>query len=234
MKEKAVIRELNDVHARVYDVISNFPFYHEHLDQVLAELGPKKGKFYLDLGCGTGNLLGTAGKTGVPFIGLDFSEEMLKMAKGKSKNLVMADLHHLPFRDGCIDGVTSVNVFYQLDRPKAFLKEIQRVLRPRGKVVISTPKRGASSRRFDIELVKTAIKNPKLLVNVRKLVEYNNINKKIIDVNPNAFYKKEELEKMFEDFEVQSIKKAYKGQNWLVVARKPCRLVGTVEKLGLG
>jgi len=217
------IKKWNDAHARVYDVITNFPFYCEHLNQIMAELGPKKGKFYLDLGCGTGNLLGIAGGKGIPFIGVDFSSEMLRRARKKGKNLVMADLHHLPFRDGCIDGAASVNVFYQLDRPEAFLKEIQRVLKPGGKVVISTPKRGASSRRFDLELIKTAIRNPKLLINVRKLVEYNNINKKIIDTNPTTFYGKEELEKMFRDFEVQGIKKAYKGQNWLVVARKPAK-----------
>jgi len=217
------VEKLNDAHASFYDVLTNFQFYREHLDQVLAELGPKKGKLYLDLGCGTGNLLNMAGKIGVPFIGVDFSEEMLKRARAKGKNLVMADLHHLPFRDGCIDGVASVNVFYQLDLPEVFLREVHRVLKPRGKAVISTPRRGASSLWCNIELIKTAMRNPKLLIDVGKLVECSMVTKKIIDTNPSAFYDKEELKKLLKDFEVQSIKKAYKGQNWLVIACKPTK-----------
>lgn len=224
MREKAqTIRKLNDAHARVYDVIANFQFYREHIDQVMAEWGPEKGKLYLDLGCGTGNLMSAVREIGIPLIGVDFSEEMLKRASKKGKNLVMADLQHLPFKDGCIDGIASVNVFYQLSHPEMFLKEIYRVLKPRGKIIISTPRRGASSSRFDLELIKTALRNPKLLIDVRKFVEYNNIDKKIIGVNPNAFYGREELEEMLKDFEVQSIKNAYKGQNWLVVARKPAK-----------
>jgi ubiquinone/menaquinone biosynthesis C-methylase UbiE len=227
LREKAsIMRKLNDAHARVYDAIASLPFYREHLDQVLTELGPEEGKLYLDLGCGTGNLLAAAGKIGALFIGVDFSEEMLKRARSKGKNLVMADLHHLPFKDGCIDGAVSVNVFYQLPHPEAFVKEVLRILKPRGKIVVSTPRQGASTRRLDLELIKTAIRNPKLLIDIRKLVEYSNVDKKIIDANPDAFYDKEELEKIFENFEVQSIKKAYKGQNWLVVARKSPQLVG--------
>jgi len=35
-----LVRKLNDAHVGVYDVITNFPFYREHLDQIIAELGP--------------------------------------------------------------------------------------------------------------------------------------------------------------------------------------------------
>ena len=186
----------------------------------------KPGDHSLDVACGTGDLailtagqVGSAGKV----TGVDFSEEMLKRARAKGKNLVMADLHHLPFRDGCIDGVASVNVFYQLDLPEVFLREVHRVLKPRGKAVISTPRRGASSLWCNIELIKTAMRNPKLLIDVGKLVECSMVTKKIIDTNPSAFYDKEELKKLLKDFEVQSIKKAYKGQNWLVIACKPTK-----------
>lgn len=227
MREKiSAIRKLNDAHATVFDVVTIFPFYRDHLKQIIAGLGPEKGKLYLDLGCGTGNLLEIARNMGVSFIGVDFSAEMLKRAKKKRKDLVMADLHHLPFRNSCIDGITNVNVFYQLDRPKMFLKEVYRVLKPRGKIVISTPRREESPFRFIPGLIGTVIRNPGILTNVGKIkeaTEYSRINKSIIDVNPDTFYDREELEEMLADFEVQSIKKAYKGQNWLVVARKPAK-----------
>lgn len=223
MERKALtVRKLNDAHAQVYDVIANFSLYREHLDQVIAELRPEKGKLYLGLGCGTGNLLGVAREIGIQFIGVDFSPEMLKRAKKKAKNLVMADLHHLPFRDSCIDGIANINVFYQLARPEMFLKDAYRILKPGGKVVISTPKR-EKSHRYILGLIETAVRNPKIFTNLGEVVKYDKINQKIIDINPNAFYDKEELEEMLKDFEIESIKKAYKGQNWLISARKPAK-----------
>jgi ubiquinone/menaquinone biosynthesis C-methylase UbiE len=224
-KKTSKIRKLNDAHARVYDAITNFPFYREHLDQIMAELGLERGKLYLDLGCGTGNLLAAAKKAGVPFIGVDLSAGMLKKAKRKGKDLAMADLHRLPFRGGCIDGITNVNVFYQLDRPKTFLKEAHRVLKPGGKVVISTPRPSKTPMvlRFVPELMKTFTRDPKLLTKVKKMTEYGRIDKQIIDLNPSTFYSREELEAMLGDFEIQNIKKAYGGENWLVSVRKPSK-----------
>jgi ubiquinone/menaquinone biosynthesis C-methylase UbiE len=224
-EKKSKIRELNDEHAMVYDVITIFPFYRNHLKQIITGLEPARDKLYLDLGCGTGNLLEIAQDTEVLFIGVDFSSEMLKRAKKKGKNLVMADLHYLPFRNSCIDGITNVNVFYQLDHPEIFLKEVYRVLKPGGKIIISTPRRGGSLFSFVPRLIKTVIRHPGILTNVGKIKEltaYSKINRNTVDMNP-AFYDKEELEEMLADFEVQSIKKAYEGQNWLISASKPAK-----------
>jgi ubiquinone/menaquinone biosynthesis C-methylase UbiE len=215
------IRKLNDAHAQVYDVVANFSLYREHIEQILMELEPEKGKLYLDLGCGTGNLLDAACKIDITIFGVDLSWEMLKKAKMKSKNLVMADLHHLPFRKDCIDGITNVNVFYQLNT-KVFLKEVYRILKPGGKIVISAPKPGKSYR-YALGIFKTVVRNPKILTNLRELVKFDKINKKILDTYPDALYEREELEKMLKDFEIKSIKKAYMGQNWLISGRKPAK-----------
>jgi ubiquinone/menaquinone biosynthesis C-methylase UbiE len=219
------IRELNNAHAKVYDTITGFPFYHKHLGQIIAELAPKRGKLYLDLGCGTGNLLAAAKKKGIPLTGVDLSAGMSKKAKGKGKDLVIADLHHLPFRDGCIDGITNVNVFYQLAHPRAFLREVYRVLKPGSKIVISTPKprKLPPLLRFIPVFIKAFTRNPKLLTKIKKMTEYGRIDQKIIDLNPGTFYNKKELEGMLGDFEVEGIKNGYAGQNWLVSARKPLK-----------
>jgi len=190
----------------------------------MKELRPERGRRYLDLGCGTGNFLETTKGTKALFVGVDFSAEMLKRAKRRAKDLVMADLHHLPFRNSCIDGIVNVNVFYQLDRPKVFIKEVHRILKPWGKVIISTPKPAKTPFRFIPELIKTVIRNPKIFTKLGKLEEitdYNKIEQKIIDLNPGSFYEREELEKMLKGFEILNVKKTYEGQNWLVVARKP-------------
>jgi ubiquinone/menaquinone biosynthesis C-methylase UbiE len=220
----ASVRTLNDDHAKVYDVVVNFPFYRAHLNQILKELKPEKGGRYVDLGCGTGNFLYITKGTKALFVGVDFSAEMLKRAKRKAKNLVMADLHHLPFKNNCIDGVVNLNVFYQLNHPKAFIKEVHRILKPGAKFIISTPKPAKTPFRFIPMLVKTVITSPKIFTKLGKLGEmsdYNKIEQKIIDLKSDSFYQKGELEKMFKSFEIVNLKKTYEGQNWLVVARKP-------------
>lgn len=229
MSEKISIRKLNDTHAKVYDAIAGFPFYQEHLDQIMAELEPERGKLYLDLGCGTGNLLAAAKKKGISLVGVDLSPEMLKKAKGKERNLVMADLHHLPFKDGCIDGIANVNVFYQLAHPRTFLREVYRVLKPGGKIVISTPKPGKLPPllRFVPVFTRAFIKNLRLLTKFKKITEYGRIDQKIIDLNPGTFYSREELEGMLGDFEIEEVKKAYGGENWLISARKPTEKTAT-------
>lgn len=220
------VRKLNDAHAKVYDVVIDFPFYQAHLDQILKELIPERGKRYLDLGCGTGNFLKITKGTKALFVGVDFSEEMLERAKRKTKNLVMADVHHLPFKNSCIDGIVNLNVFYELDRPEVFIKEVHRVLKPGGKLIVSTPKPAKTPFRFIPMLIKTVITSPKIFTKLGKLGEmsdYNKIEQKIIDLKPDSFYQKGELEKMLKSFEIVKIKKTYEGQNWLVVARKPAK-----------
>jgi len=226
MGKTSTVRRLNDAHAKVYDVVVDFPFYRAHLNQILKELTPERGKRYLDLGCGTGNFINTAIGTKALFVGVDFCTEMLKMAKKKSKNLVMADLHRLPFKNICIDGIVNLNVFYQLDRPKVFIKEVSRILKPGGKVIISTPKPAKTPFRFIPMLIKTVITSPKIFAKIGKLEEmsdYNKIEQKIIDLNTGSFYEKGELKKMLKNFEIVNLKKTYEGQNWLVVARKPAK-----------
>ena len=92
-------------------------------------------------------------------------------------------------------------------------------------MVISTPRPSKTPMilRFVPEFMKTFTRDPKLLTKVKKMTEYGMIDKQIIDLNPGTFYSREELGGMLEDFEIQNIKKAYGGENWLVSARKPLK-----------
>jgi ubiquinone/menaquinone biosynthesis C-methylase UbiE len=220
MEVSNLIKKLNDAHAKVYDAVSNFSFYNKHLNQIINELNPKKNRTYLDTGCGTGNLLYNVKGKGSLFIGVDFSKEMLERAKQKTQNLVMADLHHLPFKEDCINGITNVNVLYQLKYPKIFLNEVYRILKPDGKIVISTPGEGATLTAFFPTFLKSILVNPKILKNLRELLKYGKINMQIINANPHTFYKKEKLKEMLERFRIQRIRKVYVGQNWLISAYK--------------
>ncbi len=109
-----------------------------------AELGP--GAAALDVCCGTGDLaLELAGRVlpGGRVIGCDFSEAMLDLAREKaarrgaeSVRFEWADALRLPYDDGRFDAVSVGFGLRNLSDLDAGLREMRRVLRPGGRLVI--------------------------------------------------------------------------------------------------
>lgn len=52
---------------------------------------------------------------------------------------IVCDIHHLPFKDNCIDAVMSVAVLEHVREPAVVLKELHRVLKPGGRVFSVIP-----------------------------------------------------------------------------------------------
>jgi demethylmenaquinone methyltransferase/2-methoxy-6-polyprenyl-1,4-benzoquinol methylase len=98
----------------------------------------------LDLCCGTGDmtaaLLAQRPTRAEPVIGLDFSAQMLTLARTKFKDKnalwVEGDALHLPYADNSFDLVTSAFGFRNLTNYSAGLAEIYRVLKPGGHIGI--------------------------------------------------------------------------------------------------
>ena len=94
-------------------------------------------KAILDLGCGTGRLLGFA-KTGV-----DFSQNMLSKAQEKypDHHLSQSDISSLPFADHSFEVVYSMHVFMHLDQKtiEQTLAEVHRVLKKEGLFIFDFP-----------------------------------------------------------------------------------------------
>jgi len=102
---------------------------------------PLKGRI-LEVGIGTGKNLDFYGK-GAKVIGIDFSEKMLQIAKEKlvksgKKNILLKqmDAENLKFKDNSFDYVVTTCVFCSVPNPIKGLKEIRRVLKPTGKLVM--------------------------------------------------------------------------------------------------
>lgn len=118
----------------------------------LADVVP--GERVLDLGCGTGTLLLRLASRvpGARIAGVDADPAMLRQAQAKataagiSLDLAPAWADALPFADGSFDVVLSSLFFHHLqpNDKRRSLREVLRVLRPGGRVLIADFSRPAS------------------------------------------------------------------------------------------
>ena len=96
----------------------------------------------LEVGIGTGNNIDYY-NTNAKVVGVDFSEKMLEKAKEKlnkssKKNISLKqmDVEKLNFKDNSFDYVVTSCVFCSVPNPIKGLKEIRRVLKPKGKLIM--------------------------------------------------------------------------------------------------
>jgi ubiquinone/menaquinone biosynthesis C-methylase UbiE len=96
----------------------------------------------LDVGCGTGELLRRlrAKYPHATLAGIDPVAEMLAMAKDKlsgNEDLRVGYADALPWSEGSFDLVVSCNMFHYITHPVAALREMARVIRPGGSLVLT-------------------------------------------------------------------------------------------------
>ncbi len=97
----------------------------------------------LDIGCGTGEFekLVLNRHPNQQIVGVDISQKMLEIARQKCQaypNVVFlaGSALALPFSNRSFDVIVSASAFHYFDEPAAALKEMRRVLRPGGVLVI--------------------------------------------------------------------------------------------------
>jgi len=97
----------------------------------------------LDVGCGGGTLTAEIVKAGAAAVGVDLSLKNLSRVRegvdSESFYPVMADVHHLPFRERSFGVVFLSSLLEHLEVPEKALKESGTLLRERGYVVIIVP-----------------------------------------------------------------------------------------------
>jgi ubiquinone/menaquinone biosynthesis C-methylase UbiE len=97
-----------------------------------------RGAAALDAGCGPGNFAHRVGaERGGLVIGVDFSRAMLRMARGRFREVPVAagDLRRLPFRSGAFDLAYSFRSLQHVPDLEAALRELVRVVAGGGHVV---------------------------------------------------------------------------------------------------
>lgn len=139
------VRELFGAIARRYDLLNDLQslglhrLWKRRLVR-LARLGPEQRA--LDVCCGTGDVSLALARTGARVTGLDFSPEMLTVARQRARRaaepveFVQGDALALPFAEGSFDAVTISYGLRNLADFRAGLAEMARVLRPGGRLVV--------------------------------------------------------------------------------------------------
>lgn len=96
----------------------------------------------LDVGCGTARHLELALKLGFKkenLIGLDFSKEQLEITKEKGFKIKLSNMEDLDFKDESFDLIICIASYHHILEKKnqiKALKEIQRVLKKNGKLLL--------------------------------------------------------------------------------------------------
>ncbi|EOB14029.1 Putative methyltransferase KIAA1456 like protein, partial [Nosema bombycis CQ1] len=129
--EKHFVHDFYDNKAKEFNITRqrHWPKTKEFLDKYY------KGGIVLDNGCGNGRCI-----INKNIIGLDYSLNLLKEAKIKKDNVLLrGDGLDLPFLDNSFDLIMSIAVIHHFstkERRNKALKEIKRVLKPKGKCLM--------------------------------------------------------------------------------------------------
>lgn len=119
----------------------------EIVKQEIVDHIPATSKRVLDAACGYGVLVDFLVRAGKlrEYVGLDISSKMLKMAKAKLSDLpvefVLGVGEFLPFKQGSFDVVVCAETLEHVVDKKKVINEISKTIKPRGLVIITTPRR---------------------------------------------------------------------------------------------
>ncbi|MBI4973947.1 methyltransferase domain-containing protein [Candidatus Roizmanbacteria bacterium] len=111
--------------------------------QIVKLLNPKPNSSLLDVGCGSGILIQKllSLNRNMKLYGLDITPKMVEVAKKKFKNnpnveITQGSAINMPYENNSFDYVTCASSFHHHPDPLQSVKEMVRVLKPGGKLLI--------------------------------------------------------------------------------------------------
>jgi SAM-dependent methyltransferase len=125
---------------------------------VREQIGSTAGLHVLELACGRGGFVRELARTGAYVTGCDFSFSALRAANAKldasagggSAALIQGDAQCLPFADSSFDLLVCCETIEHVPDVHAAMREMHRVTRPGGKLLLTTPNYANLTGLYDI------------------------------------------------------------------------------------
>jgi len=116
----------------------------EFYKNALKAINPKKDDKYLEIGFGSGIFINRYMSHVSRIAGIDYSEDMVKLASDVNRKLVESGkaefrqgyASSLPWADNEFTVVAAIEVFFFLNETEKTLREIFRILKPGGRLII--------------------------------------------------------------------------------------------------
>jgi len=198
---------------------------------ILEKYINKKEKI-LDLGCGNGRFSEIVGNK-ADYYGVDVSEKLIKIAKEKylDGKFTVSESLILPFENNFFDKVFCLAVLHHIPSKKFrkdFLREIKRVLKPGGKLILTVWDLNENSKAKRLLFKYTLLKLIGKSKFDRRDIFYpwkNSRGKTLIQRYVHIFSEKE-LERLVRSIgfiikEKRVLKRSEKGKNIFLIAQKP-------------
>jgi 2-polyprenyl-3-methyl-5-hydroxy-6-metoxy-1,4-benzoquinol methylase len=95
----------------------------------------------LDIGCSSGYLARRLVERGARVVGIDVDERAVAEAREVCEEVLVGDVEsmELPFQEHSFDAVLCGDVIEHLRNPEAFLTRVRPLIRPGGRLVLTTP-----------------------------------------------------------------------------------------------
>ena len=116
----------------------------DSIEHAVLRLSPRPGEAVLDLATGTGWTSRLVARRGAKVVGVDIAAGLLEAAERQalaerlSIRYLPGDAEDLPFDDATFDAVVSTCGVMFASRPEAAAKELARVVRPGGRIALTT------------------------------------------------------------------------------------------------
>ncbi len=100
----------------------------------------------LDIGCGNGKFMQAMNSLGWQFEGVEFNPMAVDVCREAGLNVFHGDLQTAAYDDDSFDLITARHVIEHIPDPESFMREIARILKKGGRMVIQTPNTRALGR----------------------------------------------------------------------------------------